>query len=191
MTAVFGDRAAELLRRHDPGHGATVERGAILVHDEVDLGGDPGATLAFLAFLRVCLEEGVAVRWTATGGSELDTAPLRHLWPPSRIAGLTADRRRAWEEAFRYGLCYFRRGPGFITVKDARAERDVHLMLDHPDLIATFLAGRTPLPVDLLTETQREAAGLLSAEDLMYGLGDSLLTLPTHMRRWPVPFSAV
>ncbi|MET8630888.1 DUF5825 family protein [Kitasatospora sp. NPDC004669] len=191
MTAVFGDRAADLIRRHDPGYGTTVERGVIVVRDEVDLGGNPLATLTFLAFLRVCLEEGVAVRWTATASGELDTAPLHHLWPPSGIVGLPTDRRRAWRQAFRYGLCYFRRGPGFITVKDARAEHGVHLMLDHPDLIATFLAGCTPLPADPLTATQRQAVGLLTAENLMYSLGDLLLTLPTHMRRWPVPFSAV
>ncbi|MFH9347768.1 DUF5825 family protein [Kitasatospora sp. NPDC017646] len=188
MNVVVGDRAADLFRRHDPGYGATVEGGTIVVPDEVDLGGDALAALGFLAFLRVALEEGVPVRWTASGGGELDTAPLRHLWPPSGFAGLPAD---PWEEAFRYGLCYFRRGPGFITVKDARAEHDVHLMLDHPDLVTTFLAGRTPLPVEALTATQRQAVGLLIAENLMYRLGDLLLTLPTHMRRWPVPFSAV
>ncbi|MDH6139968.1 hypothetical protein P3T35_001968 [Kitasatospora sp. GP30] len=191
MTAVFGDRAADLFRRHDPGYGATVERGIIVVHDEVDLGGNPLATLTFLAFLRVCLEEGVAVRWSATACGELDTAPLHHLWPPSGIAGLPTDRWRAWHNAFRYGLCHFRRGPGFITVKDGRAEHDVHLMLDHSDLIAAFLAGRTPLPADSLTATQRLAVDLLTAESLMYCLGDLLLTLPAHMRRWPVPFSAV
>ncbi|MFF9645006.1 DUF5825 family protein [Kitasatospora aureofaciens] len=189
MNAVVGDRAADLFRRHDPGYGATVEGGVIVVHDEVEVGGDdPLATLSFLRFLQVALEEGVAVRWAASGGGELDTAPLHHLWPPSRIAGLAAE---PWEEAFRYGLCYFRRGPGFITIKDARAENDIHLTLDHPDLIATFMAGRTPLPAERLTATQREAVGLLIAENLMYRVGDVLLTLPTHMRRWPVPFSTV
>lgn len=53
------------------------------------------------------------------------------------------------------------------------------------------MAGRTPLPAEQLTATQREAVRLLIAENLMYRVGDLLLTLPTHMRRWPVPFSAV
>lgn len=198
-SGTFGSRASDLLDSHAQNYSATVEGNAIVVYDEVELGADAEATINFVAFLRAALTQDVEVRWharitdTATG-SGIDTTALHHLWPPTTVAttGLPPEEPRAWRAAFKYGLCYFRRGPGFILIKDTRiADRHVHLTVDHPDLMATFLAGCTPLRYSTLTPTQCEAVGVLARENLMYRLDDLLLTLPTHMRRWPVPFSAI
>jgi hypothetical protein len=194
----FGSRACDLLDSHAQDYSATVEGNAIVVHEDVELGADALATMTFLAFLRAALTENVEVRWNArisgNGSGMLDTTPLHHLWPPTTIAvgGLPPEPAGAWRAAFKYGLCYYRRGPGFILIKDTRiADCRVHLTVDHPDLMATFLAGCTLLRDSALTSTQREAVDVLAGENLVYRVADLLLTLPIRMRRWPVPFSAV
>ena len=204
--STFGSRACDLLDSHAQDYCATVEGNAIVVHEDVEFGADAFAAMNFIAFLRTALTEGVEVRWNAritgtstiaaTGSSTstLDTTPLHHLWPPTTIAvaGHPPEPPRAWRAAFKYGLCYFRRGPGFILVKDNRiADRHVHLTIEHPDLMATFLAACDPMRDSALTATQREAVSVLCRENLVYRLDDLLLTLPIRMRRWPVPFSAV
>jgi hypothetical protein len=193
MNTTLSSRASDLLEGCALDYRATVEGNAIVVHDDVDLGADALATMTFIAFLQTCIAEGVEVRWSArvTSGA-LDTAALHHLWPPTAIAGLPPEQAETWRATFRYGLCYFRRGPDFLLLKDSRnADGQVHLVIDHPDLVATFLAGCAPLHQSALTATQREAVGVLSQENLVYRLDDLLLTLPTRMRRWPMPFSSV
>lgn len=208
-TTTFGQRAIDLLESSALDYAATVDGNTIVVHDDVELGTHALATMTFLAFLRSALTQDVKVHWTAqitannsnsSNGSStkpaalntapLDTGPLHHLPPPTTIAGLPPEHLQAWRSTFRYGLCYFRRGPDFILIKDTRVA-DVHLTIDHPDLMATFLAACTPLRDDALTAIQREAIDILAAEQLVYRLDGLLLTLPTRMRRWPVPFSAV
>lgn len=193
-TPTFARRASDLFNTHIPPlpYDSTVEGNTIVLHDEVKLGADAHATMTFIAFLQTCLAQNVEVRWTALVSGGLDTSPLHHLWPPTTIDGAPPEQLHAWRATFRYGLCYFRQGPDFILVKDARiAAAQVHLVIDHPDLLAAFLAGHTPQRHSTLTATQREAVGVLSEENLVYRLDDLLLTLPTRMRRWPVPFSAV
>jgi hypothetical protein len=119
-------------------------------------------------------------------------APLHHLPPPTTIAGIPPEQLHEWRSTYRYGLCYFCRGPDFILIKDARiTNRHVHLTIDHPALTATFLAAYAPLRDSALTPPQRKAASILAAENLLYRLDGLLLTLPTRMRRWSIPFSAV
>lgn len=196
----FGSRARDLLDSHAQEYSATVEGSTIFVHEDVELGADALATMNFLSFLRTAVTQNVEVRWNAriiSSGSSaevLDTAPLHHLWPPTTVAvgSHPPEEPRAWRAAFKYGLCYFRRGPDFALIKDTRiADCHVRLTIDHPDLLATFLAGCTLLRDSALTATQREAVSVLAKENLMYRLDDLLLTLPTRMRRWPIPFSAV
>lgn len=197
--STYGRRACDLLESHAQDYSATVEGNAIVVHEDVELGANALATMTFLAFLRAALTENVEVRWNArisdnNGSSTLDTTPLHHLWPPTTIAvgGLPPEPAREWRAAFKYGLCYYRRGPGFVLIKDNRvADCHAHLTIDHPDLMATFLAGCTLLRDSALTPTQREAVDVLAGENLVYRVDDLLLTLPIRMRRWPVPFSAV
>lgn len=164
----------------------------IVVHEDVELGADALATMTFIAFLRTSLTQNVEVRWNGLVRGAFDTAPLHHLWPPTTLAGVAPEQAEEWRTTFRYGLCYYRQGPSFLLVKDSRlADSQVHLTIDHPDLIDTFLAADAPLQDSALTATQREAVGVLAAETLVYRLDGLLLTLPTRMRRWPVPFSAV
>ena len=192
MNTTYCRRAAELFNSRTLNYRATLQRGVIVVHEDVELGADPLATMAFIAFLRTSVAQDVEVRWSGLVRGTLDTASLHHLWPPTTLAGIPPEQGRAWREAFRYGLCHFRRGPGFVLVKDARvADGPTHFVIDDPDLTAAFLSGCAPLRDRCLTATQREAVDVLAEENLLYRLGDLLLTLPTHMHRWPIPFDSV
>lgn len=192
MNTVFGQRAQDLFDSYALRYRATVSDGGIVIGEEIDLSRDAKSTMAFLVFLQAALTRGVEVRWSGLVRGEFDTASLHHLWPPATVAGLPAGKVRAWQETFRYGLCYFRAGPGFILVNDGRAsDGKVRFVIDHPDLVATFLAGREPLVNGSLTAVQREAVDLLEAENLVYRIGELLLTLPARMRQWPVPCTTV
>jgi hypothetical protein len=192
MTVAYGRRAADLFTRATLGQDASVDGQTIVIHDEVDLGADAMATLVFVAFLQTCVTQAVPVRWSGRMRAGLDCAPLHHLWPPATIAWAPEQCARAWRTDFRYGLCHYRQGPGFLLVKDSRdPDQQVHLVIDHPDLVSTFQLGRAPLPVAGLSATQLEAVEVLTAEKLVYRVGELLLTLPTRMHRWPIPFTAV
>ena len=66
--------------------------------------------LHFLRFLREAASQGVDVAWESAGDLGCDTRLLYHLPPP---AG-----HPSWRSAYRYGLCHYRVGPGFVTVAD-------------------------------------------------------------------------
>jgi hypothetical protein len=192
MGVLFGQRASDLFNRYTMNYNACLDGDLIVVHDDVQLAADALATVTFVAFLRTCVTQGVRVRWKGRAHGPLDSAPLHHLWPPESMRGVPRHQERAWRESFRYGLCYFRQGPEFLLVKDARdAMQPVRMVIDHPDLVATFLSGTTPLRHGALSAAQREAVDVLTAENLVYRVDDLLLTLPTRMHRWPIPFSAV
>jgi hypothetical protein len=192
MTVGYGRRAADLFTQATLGHDASVDGQTIVIHDKVELGADAMTTLAFVAFLQTCVTQAVPVCWSGRVRGELDCAPLHHLWPPVMITGVAAQCARAWRDDFRYGLCHFRQGPDFLLVKDSRdPNHQVQLVIDHPDLISAFQVGRAPLPVADLSATQQEAVRVLTDENLVYRVGELLLTLPTRMHRWPIPFTAV
>jgi hypothetical protein len=147
-------------------------------------------TVAAVALLRDCAAAALRVRWRVAAGHDLDPAALYHLPPPAGPPGAALDR---WRRAHRYGSCHYRRGPGFIQVKDSRdpGAAPVVLMADHPDLVATFLRCLDPTPMADLDQVGRDAVDLLAAERLVLVTGGLALTLPHRMRRWPVPYNAV
>jgi hypothetical protein len=81
-------------------------------------------------------------------------------------------------------MCVFRRGPGFVEVRDRRRGTLEILTLDEPDLLAAIdplLEGvaAADLPAALLAEL-REA-------DLVAEQGGLVWWLPARVYRWPNP----
>ncbi|MEV4158872.1 DUF5825 family protein [Nonomuraea dietziae] len=152
----------------------------------ITLGERPEDTLTFVRRLRDHLAEGVVPQWSGDLLPSLNWLMVCHLPPPSGEGG-NAD---TWRRRFRIGLCYYRQGPGFIQIKDLR-EDPVTLLLDDPVVVGVFARCLEPTPLRLLSAGEAEAAGALMNERLLLRLGDSVVTLPHRMKRWPIPAYAV
>jgi hypothetical protein len=156
----------------------------------LDMGGQGRETAEAVRFLRECQSRGLSVSWRATGRPSYDLCVLHHLPPPTEPAG--THEWAAWRSAYAYGTLYHRRGPGFVTVLDRREKgKAVRLTLDHPGLHAAFLRLLEPTPLDVLDDTEREAADLLAAERLVLAGGGWAVALPPRLRQWPVPCTAI
>ena len=110
---------------------------------------------------------------------------LYHLAPPVD-GGTSLD---AWRARHRPGLCYYRRGPGFVNVKDVRSDAtaarfsiDVGDERDDPIAVLEGVCR-----VDELSAPTRSLLEELDRERLSLRLEDSATLLPYRMRRWPIP----
>jgi hypothetical protein len=135
------------------------------------------------------MEQGAEDAWSVPLPDDLDTRLLHHLPPPVPDQGQQASPEVAgWRLAFRPALCYYRRGPGFISVRDLREPGgEARIVIDQAPLLAAFL--RCEEPVRLAGETGEDLAALefLLGENLLLASGGWAVTAPYHMLRWPVP----
>jgi hypothetical protein len=152
----------------------------------------PGA-LGFLRFLRDCASEGIAVRWRGELEATVPVALLTHLPPPEALDGRDEAALRTWQAGYRYGACYWRQGPDFVTLCDTRAGRAAQrLTLDSREELRVFAALQRPMRLARRRSAAWSAAlAALEEEGMVLELGGWALSLPTRMRRWPVPASAL
>lgn len=120
-----------------------------------------------------------------------------HLRPPATVeiagaAGPDPDpgsvAAAAWRDAFYFDKCTYRRGPGFVQVRDRRAGRLNLLTIDDPAYLAVLeqlLDGAEMTTVDL------DIAREFGEEGLVTKVGDRLVWLPHRLRRWPLPSMVV
>lgn len=168
----------------------------VVFAEPVNLGTDAGYDIGFLRLLRDCMAANLRVSWTAGGAPPVDPTLLCHLQPPrAAVAGAApavVEHTRAWRDRYGYGRCYYRRGPGFVTVRDTRDPMaPARYVLDDEAAVralpateeVTRVTGAPAEVVDLLE--------LLLAEGLAVRLNDLATLLPSRMRHWPVPFNAV
>lgn len=157
--------------------------GVRVVHVEqcVQPGDNP---LHFVRLLREAAGYGVGVTWRGDLGRCADPRLLHHLPPPVSGAEPGIDR---WRAVFRYGLCYYRVGPGFLLVVDHRRTIDgIAAVLRDPDEIATLRALAHPGPA------KRTAAfARLYDQGLVMRHGGAAVSLPYRLRRWPIPCTAI
>ncbi|MEH1129502.1 DUF5825 family protein [Micromonospora sp. CPCC 206061] len=154
----------------------------------IRLGERPEPTLRFIGLLRDRLSEGVITQWRGELVDTMDVTALHHLPPPTGVG----SRIDEWQATFRVGLCYFRKGPAFIQIKDVRnAEASANFILDDPALIIAFTHYLQPRSLTGLESTERDATDTLLAEGLLLRVGDHATTLPYRMSRWPVPATLV
>jgi len=141
----------------------------------------PLATLRFLRRLREAAGDGAEVAWQADL-PVADTRLLYHLPPP--VAGPTLD---AWRAAYRPGLCHYRRGPGFLLVRDGRGAG--------PSVPETTLTGADAAAIEQFLEPGPDdgsvALDRLAGLGLVLRLGGLALTLPYRLRRWPIPCTSI
>lgn len=158
-----------------------------------DLARHPERTVVrIISLLRECSSVGARVTWSlALGADQLDLIrQLDHLPAPTEVTVLgkrimTADD---WRATHTFGLLYFRRGPGFLSVIDRRSGRTDRIVLDEPaavDVLTRALGGCGW--ADLTTTPGHTAAATdLVRDGLILRVGDQCVTLPVRMRTWPL-----
>ena len=165
----------------------------VSVVGEIRLGEDTADTsLHFLRFLRDALSHGLRVRWDGCFGAGLPVRAVSHLIPPAGGTSLALNPAvAAWRQRFAYGRCYWRAGPGFVQVSDARVSRAAaSWTIADPVTVELFTRLMQPAA---LTECRGDPAAAraiadLRDKELVLQLGDRLLSLPYRMRRWPVMY---
>lgn len=177
LTAPLSTSAAKLYRSG---------RRAIRLDEQVRLCADASPrSLDALVLLREMTALGAAVAWTASCDDGcVRTRRFAHLFPPSAVVGADPLVAREWRERYLPCMCVFRRGPGFVEVRDRRRGTLELVTLDEPDALAAIeplLEGvaAARLPAELLASL-REA-------DLVAEQGGLVWWLPAPVHRWPNP----
>lgn len=162
------------------------------VTEPLPLGAGGRATAVAVRFLRECQGVGLRVRWRPSREeAAYDMTLLRHLPPPVESPGERGELR-SWRAGHAYGMLYYRRGPGFVTVMDRRDRAaSARFTLDHADLLSAFETVLEPAPLSGLSAVHREAVGLLAAERLAMVSDGWVVALPPRIRRWPVPATGI
>jgi hypothetical protein len=155
----------------------------------VDLAGDMDErTLVWaMVLLRELTSWGVVVDWRLRPGAYTDIwHGFNHLYPPAELIGQpdSADVLSTWRETFYLCKCIFRRGPGFIEVRDRRNGSLSRFVVDDPTYLAVIEsliggAAVADLPADILAD--------FVAEGLAGQAGELAWWLPYRVRRWPWP----
>lgn len=165
--------------------------------DTVDLtvtGADDRAvdTVRRLVLVRELTSHGIAIDWRLrlADVNDSDWRPYSHLRPPVELLASTGGNGNpeqqldAWREAFYFDKCTYRRGPGFVQVRDRRSGRLNLLTIDDPAYLAVLeqlMDGAEITAVDL------DIARDFGEEGLVTKVGDLLVWLPHRLRRWPLP----
>lgn len=167
------------------------ERGARRVHlpDPVDLtASGPRAlhTVRSLCLIRDLTARAVCVQWEMRwAGTPLDGAwrALGHLQPPTRLTGSTPSMtiRQQWCEEHYLCKCVWRKGPGFLQIRDRRWGELRRFTVAEPayrDAIALLVHGAhdTAVPAPVLADFR--------AERLVHQVGEWAWWLPYRVNRW-------
>ncbi len=148
---------------------------------------DDPMVLPVIALLRQAAAVAATVRWSLDLTVSLPAWQLAHLPPPQQASGVAAAELETWRRRFTFGHCYYRRGPGFITVHDARRRPPVRQTLTAPVSITAIEELRQPRQVLSLDPALQNALPDLARSGLILRLGDWAMTLPWRPVHWPVP----
>jgi hypothetical protein len=163
----------------------------VVIEEPVVAGESVDEDLGLLRFLREATSHTLRLDWTLAGRPLVEPRNLTHLVPPT--LGVDPDAVacvEAWRAAYRYGAFYYRRGPGFVTVKDVRPDGETAHLTIEDDSAEQFL-----ILAEATSVAELDAAGIDALGDAVeFGLAvrgvETLLLLPFRMRRWPVPYVA-
>jgi hypothetical protein len=155
----------------------------------VDLTGgmDAPTMVRAMLLLRELTSWGIVVDWQLRPGQHAEVwQRLNHLHPPSELLeqAASAEILQAWRDTFYLCKCVYRRGPGFVEVRDRRAGTLSRFVIDDPAYLAavtTLLDGAPArdIPAQVLAD--------FVAEGLVGRAGDLAWWLPYRVHRWPWP----
>ena len=147
---------------------------------------DGAAAAAALVAVRELTSHGIAVDWTirmpagAAGWQQLS-----HLYPPAAVlCGSESENVTTWwRDSFHAAKCGYRRGPGFLEIRDRRTgsfRRTVIRSARSDQAITPLLRG---VPAASLGEA---ATRRYLEADLVHRAGQFLWWAPYLIRRWPL-----
>ncbi|MEV8531507.1 DUF5825 family protein [Streptomyces sp. NPDC051211] len=136
-----------------------------------------------LLLIRELTGRGIAVDWVARCGDGCaGEGVLAHLHPPSRIEGAPEQTLRGWRAAYFPGKCVYRRGPGFVEVRDRRFGSLELFTIDEPPFLDAIAALREGTAVATVPPEVRSE---LAEARLVAEHAGLLWWLPMRMYRWP------
>ncbi|MFD8749997.1 DUF5825 family protein [Kitasatospora sp. NPDC059577] len=143
------------------------------------------ASARALMLLREATGQGLAVLWQAvcTDGCAAQRR-FHHLYPPDQLTGAPQDVLTDWRATYFPCKCVFRRGPGFVEVRDRRFGTLELFTIDEPGHLAQLDALAEGVEPGLLPDAVRRdftEAGLVAEQ------AGRTWFLPMRVRRWPFP----
>lgn len=173
--------------------GHTVD-GSLAAHSSLAIAGrvrigDDGEAMPVIRLLREASALAATVRWEVEIAAPVPIWALAHLPPPWRADGLDREDLLAWRRRFRYGMCYYRRGPGFLSVYDGRRDPVSRRTLTDPAAVEALERLLLPCRSSALSPSLWAVLPDLDRLGLVLRLGDHVMTLPWRPERWPVPCS--
>jgi hypothetical protein len=183
---VDGVLTSASLRALDPVALAEAGHEALLLAEPVVLGRDDEFDLRFLHLLREAMSVILRVDWSTAAPVPFELSMVAHLQPPRAQSG------DGWRNRHRFGLCYYRIGPGFVLLRDTRdAANGARYRLDDAEAVLSLPELETVRRLPELSADARELYQLLAGEDMVMRCGEWVTVLPYRLRRWPLPFDAV
>jgi hypothetical protein len=179
-----GTLTRERLDAVDPVALSARGRESLVLTEPVVLGEDDAFDIRFLRLLREAMSMTMTVDWTPASAVPFDPRMVRHLVPPREGAD-------AWRDGYRFGLCFYQVGPGFVLLKDTRENGGARYRIDDERAVTAWHELGSVLSLPAASPGVRELCELLTAENLVMRCGDWVTLLPFRMRRWPVPFDAI
>ncbi|GGT45178.1 DUF5825 family protein [Nonomuraea spiralis] len=175
----------ELLRL-PPGH-------VIDVPEEIRLDpGHPEELLEAVRFLRDCAACGTSVRWTGRCSDPSVANALTHVPPPLAPLGAElGEQFGGWRTAYKQGVYFLRKGPGFRIVHDRRSlhRKPLRMVITDERLVDALEAGQAV--IDIERSPLPAAVRHLAEAGLIMAAGGYAVTLPYRLPAWPIPAYSV
>ncbi|MFI1970559.1 DUF5825 family protein [Streptomyces cinnamoneus] len=147
---------------------------------------DAARTVRALSLVGALSSLAVAVEWRVrTPGEPEAWIPLSHLHPPAALSGApeAGEALRTWHETYYLCKCVYRKGPGFLQVRDRRRRQLRRFTIDDPayrQAVATLVDGApaAAVPDAVLAD--------LAEEELVVRVGEYAWWAPYQVQRWPL-----
>jgi len=183
-TAAVSERADTAAREL---HRSGVRRAELVSVADLSADAEPESAIRVLDLVRELTGWGIVVDWRVRlPESGALWTELGHLYPPCEIEeSADAEKARAdWARGFFLGKCHYRRGPGFLEIRDHRQGVLNRIIIDDP----AYLEAVGVLLGDATAETvPAEIMRALAAESLILRFGDLHWWAPYRPYRWPQP----
>jgi hypothetical protein len=162
----------------------------LAIPEPLRFGNSVAEDIEHMVLLREATSRMIRLSWRLSGIPAVDFRSLVHLLPPADCDTPESDPyAQSWRAGYRYGLYYYRRGQGFVQVKDVRPDGPCfRITIDDTDRFYELAHASW---VSQLSGQGVQALNDAIAADLAIADGGRFVLLPYRMAHWPVPCMAV